>query len=65
MKKEEEKEDTKKDKAINIIAIAALLAIATGILFAIWVNNIGVRIAATGLVIFIADWVLYMWTKGQ
>lgn len=65
MKKEEEKEDTKKDKAINIIAIAALLAIAIGILFAIWVNDIGVRIAATGLVIFIADWVLYMWTKGQ
>ena len=65
MKKEEEKEDTKKDKAINIIAIAALVAIAIGILFAIWVNDIGVRIAATGLVIFIADWVLYMWTKGQ
>lgn len=65
MKKEEEKEDTKKDKAINIIAIAALLAIAIGILFAIWVNDIGVRIAETGLVIFIADWVLYMWTKGQ
>lgn len=65
MKKEEEKEDTKKDKAINIIAVAALVAIAIGILFAIWVNDIGVRIAATGLVIFIADWVLYMWTKGQ
>lgn len=65
MKKEEEKEDTKKDKAINIIAIAALVAIAIGILFAIWVNDIGVRIAATGLVIFVADWVLYMWTKGQ
>lgn len=65
MKKEEEKEDTKKDKAINIIAIVALVAIAIGILFAIWVNDIGVRIAATGLVIFIADWVLYMWTKGQ
>lgn len=65
MKKKEEKEDTKKDKAINIIAIAALVAITIGILFAIWVNDIGVRIAASGLVIFVADWVLYMWTKGQ
>lgn len=52
------------DKIINTVALMAITAIAAGILITIWFGLIGIRIAATGIVIFVADWLLFWWFKG-
>lgn len=49
------------DKIINAVALVAIMAIAVGILLAIWFGVIGLKIAASGLVIFVADWILCWW----
>lgn len=51
------------DKIINMVALMAITAIAAGILIAIWFGPIGIKIAATGIVIFATDWLLFWWIK--
>jgi hypothetical protein len=51
------------DKIINMVALMAITAIAAGILIAIWFGLIGIKIAATGIVIFATDWLLFWWIK--
>lgn len=46
------------DKIINTVALMAITAIAAGILIAIWFGIVGLKIAATGAVVFIAVWIL-------
>ena len=49
------------DKVINVVAIMAVIAIAAGILIAIWFGIVGLKVAATGVVVFIAAWILSWW----
>lgn len=53
------------DKIINAVALVAIMAIAAGILLAIWLGVIGLKIAASGLVIFVADWILCWWIQEE
>lgn len=49
------------DKIINAVALMAIIAIAAGILIAIWFGVVGLKIAASGAVVFVADWILNWW----
>lgn len=51
------------DKIINVIAIISIIAILTGLLIAIWFGIVGLKIAASGAVAFIADWLLFIWFR--
>lgn len=51
------------DKIINTVALMAIAAVLAGLLIAIWFGLIGIRIAATGIVTFAADWLLFWWIK--
>lgn len=51
------------DKIINAVAVIAIAAVLAGLLIAIWFGLIGIRIAATGIVTFTADWLLFWWIK--
>lgn len=51
------------DKIINAVAIIAIAAVLAGLLIAIWFGFIGIKIAATGIVIFATDWLLFWWIK--
>lgn len=53
------------DKIINAVALVAIMTIAVGILLAIWFGLIGLKIAASGLVIFVADWILCWWIQEE
>lgn len=53
------------DKIINTVALMAITAIAAGILIAIWFGIVGLKIAATGAVVFIAVWVLNWWIREE
>ena len=44
------------NRIINIVAILSVVAILAGLVIAIWFGLIGIRIAATGIVTFAADW---------
>ena len=47
------------NRIINIVAIISIIAVLAGFVIAIWFGLIGIRIAATGIVTFAADWVLF------
>lgn len=51
------------NRIINIVAILSIIAILAGFIIAIWFGLIGIRIAATGIVIFATDWLLFWWFK--
>lgn len=51
------------DKIINVIAIISIIAILTGLLIDIWFGIVGLKIAASGAVTFIADWLLFIWIR--
>ena len=51
------------NRIINIVAILSVAAILAGFVIAIWFGIIGIRIAATGIVTFAADWLLFWWFK--
>lgn len=51
------------DKIINAVAVIAIAAVLAGLLIAIWFGLIGIKIAATGIVIFATDWLLFWWIK--
>lgn len=51
------------NRIINIVAILSVVAILAGFVIAIWFGLIGIRIAATGIVTFAADWLLFWWIK--
>lgn len=51
------------NKIINIVAIISIVAILVGFVIAIWFGLIGIRIVATGIVTFAADWLLFWWIK--
>lgn len=53
------------DKIINTVALMAITAIAAGILIAIWFGIVGLKIAATGAVVFIALWILNWWNREE
>lgn len=53
------------DKIINTVALMAVTAIAAGILIAIWFGIVGLKIAATGAVVFIAVWILNWWIREE
>lgn len=53
------------DKVINAVAIMAVIAIAAGILIAIWFGIVGLKVAATGVVVFIAAWILSWWIREE
>ena len=51
------------NRIINIVAILSIIAILAGLIIAIWFGLIGIRIAATGIVTFATDWLLFWWIK--
>lgn len=51
------------NRIINIVAILSVVAILAGLVIAIWFGLIGIRVAATGIVTFAADWLLFWWIK--
>ena len=51
------------NRLITIVAILSIIAILAGFIIAIWFGLIGMRIAATGIVTFAADWLLFWWIK--
>lgn len=53
------------DKVINAVALMAITAIAAGILITIWFGIVGLKIAATGSVVFIAVWILNWWIREE
>lgn len=53
------------DKIINTVALMAITAIAAGILITIWFGIVGLKIAATGAVVFIAAWILNWWIREE
>ncbi len=53
------------DKIINTVALMAITTIAAGILIAIWFGIVGLKIAATGAVVFIAVWILNWWIREE
>ena len=53
------------DKVINAVALMAIIAIAAGILIAIWFGIVGLKVAASGAVVFIAVWVLNWWIREE
>lgn len=53
------------DKIINTVALMAITAIAAGILIAIWFGIVGLKIAATGAVVFIAVWIINWWIREE
>lgn len=53
------------DKIINTVALMTITAIAAGILIAIWFGIVGLKIAATGAVVFIAVWILNWWIREE
>lgn len=52
-----------KNKIINFIAIASIIAILAGVLIAIWFGWIGLKIAASGAVTLAADYAVYWWVR--
>lgn len=53
------------DKVINVVALMAIIAIAAGILIAIWFGIAGLKVAATGAVVFVAAWILSWWIREE
>lgn len=53
------------DKIINTVALMAITTIAAGVLIAIWFGIVGLKIAATGAVLFIAVWILNWWIREE
>lgn len=53
------------DKIINTVSFIAIIAVIAGILLAIWFGIIGLKIAASGIVAFAADCILYMIVKAK
>ena len=53
------------DKVINAVALMAVIAIVAGILVAIWFGIVGLKVAATGAVVFIAVWILNWWIREE
>ena len=51
------------NRIINIVAIISIIAVLAGFVIAIWFGLIGIRIAATGIVTFAADWLLFWGLK--
>lgn len=54
-----------RDKIINRVALMAIIAIAVGVLVAIWFGIVGIKIAASGFVVFIADWIFTWWIREE
>ena len=53
------------DKVINAVALMAIIAIVAGILVAIWFGIVGLKVAATGAVVFVAAWILSWWIREE
>lgn len=53
------------DKVINTVALMAIIAIVAGILIAIWFGIVGLKVAASGAVVFVAAWILNWWIREE
>lgn len=53
------------DKVINTVAFMAIIAIVAGILIAIWFGIVGLKVAASGAVVFVAAWILNWWIREE
>lgn len=51
------------DKIINGAAVLAAIIFLIGILIAIWIGSIGIKIALSALVAFAGDFLLFYWMK--
>lgn len=51
------------DKIINGAAVLAVVFLLVGILIAIWIGTIGIKIALSALVAFAGDFLLFYWTQ--
>ena len=51
------------DKIINGAAALAAILFLTGIMIAIWIGTIGIKIALSALVAFAGDFLLFYWVK--
>ena len=55
------KDKKRLDRIIDNVAIAAIIAILIGIIIAIWVGFIGIKILLSGIVLLGADFALFSW----
>lgn len=53
------------DKVINTVALMAIIAIVAGVLIAIWFGIVGLKVAASGAVVFVAAWILNWWIREE
>lgn len=51
----------KLDKAINAVAVIAIITFFIGAMVAIWIGFIGVKILLSAVVLFIGDYATFFW----
>lgn len=51
------------DKIINVIAFIAIISFFIGAMIAIWVGGIGLKILLSAVVLFIGDYVVFLWIE--
>lgn len=56
-------EKKKTDKIINGAAAAAIILFLIGAMTAIWLGVIGVKILLSGIVLFLGDYAVYLWSR--
>lgn len=52
------KNKEKIDKVINAVAAIAIITFFIGVMLAIWIGLVGVKILSSAVVLFVADWVI-------
>lgn len=55
------KNKEKLDKAINTVAVIAIITFFIGAMVAIWIGFIGVKILLSAVVLFIGDYATFFW----
>ena len=62
-KRVDEKDKKRTDEIINIVALIAITGFLIGIMLAIWVGVIGVKIFLSSIVLFVADCIISFLTN--
>ena len=57
------KNKEKIDKVINAVAAIAIITFFIGVMLAIWIGLVGVKILSSAVVLFVADWVIAFWNN--
>lgn len=55
------KNKEKLDKAINIVAVIAIVTFFIGAMVAIWIGFIGIKILLSAVALFIGDYATFFW----